>query len=247
MTTVLITGASSGLGEEMARQFAARGCNLALCARRVDRLETLRDELTARHSGIDVQVAALDVTDEAAVGEVFRSFSQHFGGIDRVIANAGIADGAPIGTGDAERNRRTVVTNVLGTLAQAESAMEIFREQGTGHLVFVSSFAGVRGMRRAMNAYAASKAAVSTIADGLRIEGIRGVDVTTLCPGYILTDLNAGAKGKVPFAVDARTGVRAMVKAIEARKRVAYIPWWPWAILARVFRVLPGGVVRKLT
>lgn len=246
MTTVLITGASSGLGEGMARQFAARGNNLALCARRVERLESLRDELTAKHPGIDVQIAALDVNDEAAVGEVFHSFAQHFGGLDRVIANAGIGEGAPIGVGKAERNRRTIVTNVLGTLAQAESALEIFREQGRGHLVFVSSFAGVRGMRRSLAAYAASKAAVSTLADGLRIERIPGVDVTTLRPGYISTELNEGTTGKVPFLVDAETGVTAMVKAIEARKRVAYIPWWPWAILARLFRVVPDGVIRWL-
>lgn len=247
MTTVLITGASSGLGEEMARQFAARGYNLALCARRLERLEALREELAARHLHVDVQVAALDVTDPAAVSEVFHAFAEHFGGLDRVVANAGIGDGAALGTGGAERNRRTMETNVLGLLAQVESALEIFRAQGRGHLVLVSSFAAVRGMRRSMTAYGASKAAVTSIGEGLRVENIPGVDVTTLCPGYIATDMNADPKNKPPFLTDTVTGVNSMVRAMEARKNVAYIPWWPWTLMARIMRILPAGIVRRIT
>lgn len=246
MTTV-ITGASSGLGREMARQFAARGNDLALCARRLDRLEDLRDKISAAHPGIDVQIAELDVTDEAAVREVFQRFAEHFGGLDRVIANAGIGEGAPLGTGGAETNRRTITTNVLGMMTQVESALEIFRAQGRGHLVVVSSFAAVRGMRRSMTAYGASKAAVSYLAEGLRLERIPGLDVTTLCPGYIATEMTGGENSTKPLVTDVETGATAMVRAIEAKKRVAYIPAWPWALLARVFPVLPAAIVRRLT
>lgn len=246
MTTILITGASSGLGAQMARQFAARGNNLALCARRTQRLEELRTELLTAHPNIDVQIAALDVTDEQQVHDVFTSFAAHFGSFERMIINAGIGEGAPIGVGTPAPNRATMITNVLGTLAQAESALEILRKQSRGHLVFVSSFAAVRGMRRSMAAYSASKAAVTTLAEGIRMERIPGLDVTILCPGFIATDINAGGKG-MPFVVDVQTGVTAMVRAIEARKRLAYIPTWPWALLARLFRILPDGILRRLT
>lgn len=244
MTTILITGASAGLGAEMARQFAARGHDLALCARRLDRLVELREEITSAHPGVDVQIAALDVTRADDVGEVFGQFTDHFGTIDRIIANAGIGEGTPLGSGAPEVNRRTVTTNVLGLLTQVEAALEIFRRQRRGHLVVLSSFAAVRGMRGGMTAYSASKAFVATLAEGVRTENIPGLSVTTLKPGYIRSEMNTR---HLPFIVDTRTGVAAMVRAIEARRASAYIPRWPWALLAPLFRVLPAAVIRRLT
>ena len=95
---ILITGASSGLGMEMARQFAAKGRNLALCARRSERLGELKAELEERHS-VQVAVRTLDVCDHDAVFEVFRAFDVELGGLGRVIVNAGIGKGKPLGTG----------------------------------------------------------------------------------------------------------------------------------------------------
>src|SRR4051812_28257838 len=97
--TILITGASSGLGEGMAREFAARGRDLALCARRADRLETLKRELLSRHQGIRVSIKALDVTDHESVFAVFREVAAELGGLDRVVVNAGVGKGQPIGSG----------------------------------------------------------------------------------------------------------------------------------------------------
>ena len=126
--TILITGASSGLGEYMARIFAGMGRNLALCARRTDRLEALKTELLARHPGIQISVKALDVNDHEQVFEVFRAFAQEFGTIDRVIVNAGLGKGQPIGTGwFFKANLLTAQTNFVAALAQSEAAMEIFR------------------------------------------------------------------------------------------------------------------------
>ena len=115
--TILITGASSGLGEEMARQFAARGHDLALCARRTDRLETLKASIAAQHPDVRVVVRALDVNDHDQVFEVFRAFRADFGTLDRVIVNAGLGKGAPLGTGRFDANRDTAVTNFIGALA----------------------------------------------------------------------------------------------------------------------------------
>ncbi|MFE5284897.1 SDR family oxidoreductase [Nocardia sp. NPDC056611] len=245
--TIIITGASSGLGEEMARQFAALGYDLGLCARRVDRLTSLKRELSSAHPGIHVEIAALDVTDDAGVAEVFGLFRAAFGRIDRVIVNAGSGLGAALGTGGTAANRTTAMTNFVGALSQSEHALEIFRAQKSGHLVLISSFSAVRGMRRSMTTYAASKAGVAALAEGLRSERIPGVDVSLICPGYIRSEMNAAAANRTKFMIDTVPGVTAMVRAIEARRSVAYVPSWPWVPLAAAMKLLPLSIVRKLT
>jgi len=244
--TVLVTGASSGLGAEMARQFAALGYDLALCARRTDRLDALAEEIRSG-TGRRVETAALDVVDPGAVCAVFHGFAQAFGSIDRVVVNAGIGEGAPIGTGRAEANRATAMTNFVGALNQCESALEIFRARGRGHLVLISSMSALRGMRKAMTVYAASTAGVASIAEGLRSENVRGLDVSVIYPGYIRSEMNEHVQQQVRFMVDTRTGVRAMVEAIEKRRAKAYVPAWPWVPIGMAMKVLPLQVVRRLT
>ena len=244
--TILITGASSGLGAEMARQFADLGYDLALCARRTERLDALAAEITAR-TGRRVETAALDVTDADAVPAVFDRFAEAFGSIDRVVVNAGIGKGAALGTGRADANRATAMTNFVGALAQTEAALEIFRRQQRGHLVLISSMSALRGMRKAMTTYAATKAGVAALAEGLRSERIPGLDVSVIYPGYIRSEMNAHVEQKVRFMVDTPTGVRSMVEAIEKRRPKAYVPAWPWVPIGALMKVLPLSVVRKLT
>ena len=136
---ILITGASSGLGQGMAREFAKLGRDLALCARRIERLEELKRELVAAHPRIRVLIRSLDVTEHDRVFEVFRAFKTELGSIDRVIVNAGIGKGQPVGTGYFRANRQTAETNFVAALAQCEAAVEIFRQQQAGHLVTISS------------------------------------------------------------------------------------------------------------
>jgi short-subunit dehydrogenase len=245
--TILITGASSGLGEEMARQFAGLGYDLALCARRTDRLEVLQKEILTAHGGRRVVLKALDVTDDEAVFRVFREFAAELGSIDRVIVNAGLGKGAPLGTGRYDANKQTAMTNFIGALAQTEAAMELFRSQGRGHLVIVSSMSALRGMRKSMTTYAATKAGVASLAEGIRSEGVKGVDVSVIYPGYIRSEMNEHVQQKARFMVDTETGVRAMVEAIEKRKPKAYVPSWPWVPIGVAMRTLPLSVVRKLT
>ncbi|TCJ96378.1 SDR family oxidoreductase [Nocardia alba] len=245
--TIIITGASSGLGEEMARQFAALGYDLGLCARRTDRLTELAAELTRAHPERRIRTAALDVTDDDAVHTVFTEFREQFGTVERVIVNAGSGAGAALGTGGHAANRRTAMTNFVGALSQTEHALEIFRDQHHGHLVLISSFSALRGMRRAMTTYAASKAGVAALAEGLRSERIPGVDISLICPGYIRSEMNAAAADRTQFMVDTEPGVAAMVRAIEARATTAYVPRWPWLPLAPVMKLLPLSIIRKLT
>ncbi|MFD6223681.1 SDR family oxidoreductase [Nocardia asteroides] len=244
--TIVITGASSGLGAEMARQFAALGYDLGLCARRTERLDEVRAEILAAHPDRVVSVKQLDVTDDDAVFTVFDEFAAEFGGLDRVVVNAGLGKGAPLGTGKHAANRETAVVNFLAALAQTEAAMRIFRAQGRGHLVMISSISGLRGMPKTLTTYAATKAGVAALAEGLRAEAVPGVDVSVIYPGYIRSEMNDRIKHEPKFMVDTETGVRAMVAAIEKRRAKAYVPDWPWIPLAYALRILPLPVVRKL-
>ena len=245
-STILITGASSGLGEGMARRWAARGKNLALCARRLDRLEELRAELVEADPSIRVVVRELDVTDAAAVHAAFGELDAELGGIDRYVLNAGLGKGASIGTGKAHANRETAMVNAIGTLNQAEAAMELLRARGEGHLVFISSVSGLRGMPRAQNTYSATKAFVSTLAQGLHAEldsaGSR-ITVTDILPGYIRTDINRAVK--TALMTEFEEGVDALVKAIDAEPTRALVPARPWRAIAPLLTLLPEKVSRK--
>ncbi|HCF3811565.1 TPA: SDR family oxidoreductase [Pseudomonas aeruginosa] len=243
--TVLITGASSGLGAGMARQFAARGYDLALCARRTERLLELCEELTAAF-GVRVEVESLDVNEHEQVFAVFETFAQRFGRLDRIIVNAGIGEGKRIGTGHFATNKRTAETNFIAALAQCEAAVAIFRRQNAGHLVVMSSMSAKRGLPRHLTTYAASKAAVAHLAEGIRAELLSTpIRVSTLYPGYIRTELNAAAK-KLPFEISEELGCQYLVKAIEREPGEACVPGWPWAVLAVLMKTLPLSWVARL-
>jgi short-subunit dehydrogenase len=245
-TNVLITGASSGLGAEMARQLAARGHDLALCARRTDRLEDLRAEITAAHPDRRVVVRPLDVDDHDAVFEVFRAFADDLGSLDRVVVNAGLGKGAPLGTGRFDANRQTAMTNFVGALAQTEAALEVFRRQGDGHLVMVSSMSAVRGMPGPVTTYAASKAGVAHLAEGVRADVLgTPIKVTVLYPGYIRSEMNERVKN-VPFIVGTEQGVAALVDAMEKEKPHARVPAWPWVPVGFALEHLPLPLARRL-
>ncbi|MGA8987261.1 SDR family oxidoreductase [Aeromicrobium sp.] len=247
---VLITGASSGLGAGMARILAATGHNLALTARRVDRLEALRAELVAAHPDIEVVVHALDVNDHDQVFTVFKQAITDLGGLDRVIVNAGLGKGGRIGTGKFHANKQTAETNFIAAIAQCEAAMEHFYERKSGHLVVISSMSAMRGMPSSMTTYAATKAGIAMVAEGIRSDliGRKGLDikVTTLFPGYIASEMNEGVQQEAKMMVDTATGCRALVKKIEAEVTDAAVPSWPWAPLGQVMKHAPLSVVRRM-
>lgn len=248
MGTILITGASAGLGAEMARQFAALGHDLALCARRQEKLEELKAEIVGSHPARRVEVRTLDVTDDDAVFEVFGAFRGDFGTIDRVVVNAGVGKGQPLGTGRYDANRQTALTNFVAGLAQCEAAMEVFRAQGNGHLVVISSMSAVRGMPGNMTTYAASKAGIAHLAEGLRVElHGRPIDVTVLYPGFIESEMNDRSAGPTPpMMVSTEKGVQSMVTAIEKRVDSACVPPLPWAPLSVLMRHAPLWVYRRM-
>ena len=247
--TILITGASSGLGEGMARLFAKLGYNLAICARRTERLENLKAELLAQYPDIRVEYRILDVSDYDAIFTVFDAFAADFGHIDRVVVNAGIGDSRRIGKGRFDTNRRTVEINFVSALAQCEAAMNIFRAQNSGHLVVISSMSAMRGLPKHLTAYGASKAGLAHLAEGIRADMLLTklpIQVSTIYPGYVRTEINENAK-PLPFEVDSETGTTAIVAAIEARVNEACVPSLPWSIVGQAMKHLPLQVVNKVS
>ncbi|MBT0585639.1 SDR family oxidoreductase [Alteromonas oceanisediminis] len=244
---IVITGASSGLGKGMAIEFAKMGRNLGLCARRVDRLEYLKDELLRINPNISVVIKALDVDDHDAVFNCVSEFAEEMGGIDRFIVNAGMGKGASVGTGYFHANKQTAVTNFVSALAQCEAAVAIFRAQNSGHLVTVSSISAVRGFRRALTVYAATKSALTTLTEGIRIDLRKTpITVSTVHPGFIRSEINEKVE-KVPFMVDTETGCKAIVAAIEKEGANSYVPRWPWALLVRMMKIAPLSLLAKMS
>ena len=244
---ILITGASSGLGKGMAREFAKQGCNLALCARRFELLEQLKAELEQVNPNITISIKVLDVNNHEQVFSVFKAFNEELNGLDRVIINAGMGKGASIGTGYFNANKQTAETNFIAALAQAEAAMEIFRAQNYGHLVTISSISAVRGFRRAMTVYAATKAAITSLSEGIRIDVMNTpIKVSCVHPGFIRSEINEKVK-TVPFIVDTETGCKALVKAINKEKANSFVPTWPWSFLHWILRIAPLSTIRKMS
>ena len=236
---ILITGASSGLGAGMARSFAAKGRDLALCARRTDRLDELKTELAQQYPAIKIAVAALDVNDHEQVPKVFSELRDELGGIDRIIVNAGIGKGAKLGSGKLWANKATIETNLVAALVQIETALEMFHKSGSGHLVLISSVLANKGVPGVKAAYAASKAGVSSLGEALRAEYAKGpIKVSVIEPGYIESEMTAKSNSTM-LMVDNETGVKALVGAIEREGGRATVPWWPWGPLVQLMRVLP--------
>lgn len=236
-----ISGASSGLGEEMARQLAARGDSVALAARRVGRLDSLAGELAGSSR---VTVHALDVTDAPAVDAAIRTADEQHNGLDVVVVNAGRGGGGRIGTGRLDENRAVIDTNLVGALSQAEAALSLFRERGRGQLVLVSSLAANRGLPGSAAVYSASKAALASVGESLRIElAGSGITVTTLRPGYIATPLNERHSG--PYRTPLSKGVASMISAIDSEAGDVVVPGWPWRPVSWLLRVAPSSLIRR--
>jgi len=220
---VFITGASSGLGEGLAKHYATPGAIIGLCARRAALLDELAQAITAQ--GARAIVYAVDVSDTAAMQQAAAAFIAACGRVDLVIANAGI--GIPHRTleGETESIAKLMRVNVIGVTNTVVPFVPAMLKQGSGTLVAVSSLAGHRGLP-GRAAYSASKAAAMTFMDGLRLDlHGSGVHAMTLCPGFVHTPMTAVLPGKLPFAIDCDEAVRLMSRAIAQRKKTTIFPW----------------------
>lgn len=235
----------------MALEFAKQGCNLALCARRVDNLEELKNQINEINPDAKVFVRSLDVSDSGQVFEVFKAFNLDFQSagetLDRVIVNAGIGKGGSLGKGLAEQNMQTAVTNFCGALSQFEASLEIFRSQNHGHLVAISSMSAFRGYGRALNVYAATKAGLKSLAEGARVDLLnKPITVSSIFPGFIQTEMTDKMGGKPPFMVSGEKGAKLLVKAINKEQANAYVPFWPWFYFKLLMPFASLKMLRKL-
>ena len=184
----IITGASSGIGEATARRLAESGARLVLAARRVERLEALAADIERREG--TALVAPTDVTDERSVQRLARTALDAFGRIDILINNAGIMPLSPISKLRVEEWDRMIDVNIKGVLYCIAATLPTMLEQGSGHIINVSSVAGRRPFPSG-TVYSATKFAVRAISQGLRLElsPINGIRVTDIEPGVVATEL----------------------------------------------------------
>ncbi len=242
--TAVITGASAGIGQALATQLARRGYHLALAARRVESLQALAASIKASHPELRVEVRALDVTDLDAVQATIAELAKTMGGLDLVVANAGIGESAPIGSGRFAHDVRLMQTNVLGAMATIDAAVAIFKKQKRGQVVAISSVAAFRGLPGA-GAYSASKAAIATYTEALRAELHKSpIVVTTLFPGFIDTAINQRMK-KRPFLITVEKGAEVMADLIERGVQTSTVPVMPWTVVGKLMKMMPLSALAR--
>ncbi|HIJ40908.1 MAG TPA: SDR family oxidoreductase [Deltaproteobacteria bacterium] len=242
---MFITGASSGIGKALAFELAKKGCSLALASRRADLLKQVRNDIISAHNPPAVAIRPLDVTDYDDVFKAVNEMADELGGLDIVVANAGIGLGERVGRGDFEKIRRTIEVNLIGAMATVDAAAAYFLGKGKGHIVGISSVAAFRGMRRS-SAYSASKAGFAIYLETVRVELYRkNIDVTVLYPGYIDTPMNNMLKSR-PFLISPEKGAAIIARLIEKKVKSTTVPRYPWNIVGRLMKILPTGVVARM-
>jgi short-subunit dehydrogenase len=245
-TTVVITGASSGIGRALAVEMAGRGYALGLTARRIALLEKLRDELKSKHGeSLRIELAALDVCQVTSVAPTLHDLFDRLGGIDTIVVNAGANDVTHIGGGHLDKELNLIQTNLAGAIATISAATEHFLKRGRGHIVSVSSLASLQPIAT-QAAYCASKAGLSMYINSARVELRRkGITITDILPGYIKTDIVEGVDiGKLPFAISAEQAAREMTRLIEKRVKSGVVPAFPWKLVRPFLGHLPERFAR---
>ena len=240
----LVTGASSGIGAALARAYAERGWRLVLVGRRADALQdtALACARAQGRPGVDpdrIRVLAADLQQTAAWCEHAGALLHAWGCPQVVVANAGISQGVDLShQEDLAHAREVMDINWLGALATLSPFIAPMRARGSGALVGIASVAGVRGLP-GHAAYSASKAALISSLESLRVE-LRGsgVKVLTLSPGYIATPMTAGNPFPMPFIIEPDDFARRALRAIDAGRAYATIPW-PMAAASKLLHVLP--------
>lgn len=240
LAVVVITGASSGIGEATARLLATAGHQLVLAARRADRLQVLEQELSGRTQVLIVQT---DVADPAQVGALVRQAEDRFGGIDVWINNAGVGPRSPWWEQDAADIRRVVDTNLVAPMVAMQALLPGMKARGGGHIINVASVAGHTGTN---GPYSATKFGVRGLSEAMRRELKRyGIKVSVVSPGFVATEMTQGNGIKMPgpFVV-----ARVMLNLIDRPRREVIVPGWyrPVAWLARNFPPVADLVLDKV-
>lgn len=238
----IIVGASGGIGAATAKQLAARGCAVALVARREAELETVAADI--RNAGGTAFTYPHDVADFCETPALFQQICRDLGGLDIIIYAAGVMPRLAPSEYDFGKDRDTVTVNLLGAVAWLNEAAARFAAMDAGTIVGIGSVAGDRG-RRAAPVYGATKAALETFLESLRNRfGNTNVRVVTIKPGPVDTPMTAGMD-KLPLLLPVNDAARQIVAAAERGAGVVYVPG-AWQFLMTVIKAIPSAVFRKL-
>jgi NAD(P)-dependent dehydrogenase (short-subunit alcohol dehydrogenase family) len=228
-----VIGASSGIGAALAAELVDRGARVAISARRPDRLAAVA-------GGRMVAVPA-DVTDRAGIDAAAGRVRAELGELDIVVFNAGVWEQLDAGAWDRDLFARHIEVNLLGLNNVLGAVLPDLLGRGTGNIVGVASVAGYRGLAGA-EAYGATKAAQINLLEALRIAvAARGVQVTTVCPGFVRTDLTASNTFPMPFIINPDEAARAICDGLQADRPEIVFPL-PMAVLMKAARLLPVGL-----
>ena len=250
----LITGASAGIGREFACQLAGRAGGLVLVARRLDRLEELRDELTKKDPNLNVHCRAVDLSQPREVEELCEWLNREGIAIDFLINNAGLGDRGSFVTGEPERLHQMLAVNIGALTMLTRALLPAMIEKKRGAILNVSSSAGFLPIRK-MAVYAASKSYVTSFSDAVRGEVRKqGVVVSALCPGPVDTEFSSVARRSIvkqPYPspsfmhVAVEDVVRAGLNAIENNKPLV-VPGLVMKIAMLLVRLTPLAILRRI-
>jgi short-subunit dehydrogenase len=234
---VIVTGASSGIGRALAVELGKRGARVGLIARRADELSKAAEEV-ARAGGEALEFPA-DVRNPSELEEATRRVVEKWGRVDVLVANAGMSSTTSGVSLDAGEASNVITVNVIGVVNSVAAVLPTMLKQKSGHLVAISSLAAYRGLPKS-GVYSASKAAVSTFFESLRLDlHGQGVDLTVIHPGFVRTPMTAGRKNKLPFLLEVDDAACRIIRAIERRARAYAFPW-QLASAVRLIRHMPG-------
>ena len=227
---VWVIGASSGIGAALAAELVVRGARVAISARRADQLKDV--------AGDRMSAVPLDVTDRIAVDAAAKEVAGLIGAPDLVVFSAGVWEQLDAAAWDRDLFARHIEVNLLGLNNVLGAVLPPMLERGHGGFVGVSSVAGYRGLAGA-EAYGATKAAQINLLEALRIAvaGL-GVDVVTVCPGFVKTELTAGNSFPMPFIIEADQAARSICDGLEQGRAEIVFPL-PMAVLMKIARLLP--------
>jgi len=241
----IVVGASSGMGEQVARQLAAAGTDVALVARSEAALAALAAEINAQTgSATRARVYPHDVTCYGETPALFQRICRDLGGLDLIVYAAGVMYQITPDEYSFDKDKHVLDVNVHGAVAWLNEAAQRFAADGRGTIVGISSVAGDRG-RRGQPVYGASKAALNAYLESLRNRvGRLGVSVVTVKPGPVATPMTAGM-GKMPLMIPAEEAARLILDAARKRARTAYVPG-AWRPIMAVIRGIPSPIFQKM-
>jgi short-subunit dehydrogenase len=243
----IIIGASDGIGAALAQRLAREGYSLALLARSMNKLELVCNEINKTSNEYRARSYVHNVTEYEKVPELLRKIVADLGGLDLVVFVAGV--NYPPGGIDQynfENDRQMIEVNLTGAMAWLTPVAEMFQSAKAGQIVGISSVAGDRG-RVGNPGYNTSKAGLTTYLEALRNRLTRhGVNVLTVKPGFVETEMIKAAQGPTPFKITAQKAVEDIWKAMQQRKQVIYTPpIWRWIMLA--IQHTPSFIFRRLS